>query len=237
MLDPTVITENLPLFLEGALMTLRVTAIAFVVGMTIGGIASVAILSSIAPLRWLAAAYVAVMRGTPFIVLLFLIHYGLPAMGVRLPALVNGTVALSLFAGAYYTEIIRACVKALPKGQWESARAIGMSPVAAARDIIIPQILGPMVPPVVNCTMTMIKESSVLSTITVAELTFAGLVVQGETFAPFEVFITVALIYWAITAAFAFGAALFERRLAGANRNRLMTPLVARYLLLDGGRT
>ncbi|ANT63095.1 ABC transporter permease (plasmid) [Salipiger sp. CCB-MM3] len=236
-LDPSVIIDNLPLFMEGAGMTLRITAIAFVVGMTIGGFASLAALSRFAPLRWICSTYIAVMRGIPFIVLLFLIHYGLPAAGIRFPAIVNGTAALSLFAGAYYTEIIRACVQALPKGQWESARAIGMSPAAAAKDVIIPQILAPMVPPVVNCTMTMIKESSVISTITVAELTFSGLVVQGETFAPFEVFIAVALIYWAITAAFAFGATMFERRLAGASRNRLMTPLVSRYLVLDGRRT
>ena len=146
----------------------------------------------------------------------------------------NGTVALSLFAGAYYTEIIRACVLSLPRGQWESARAIGMSPFAAARHIVVPQVLTPMVPPVVNCTMTMIKESSVLSSITVAELTFQGLVVQGNTFAPFEVFIAVAIFYWLITGLFGFAAGLLERRLNAGRGNRTLSPLVARYLILEG---
>lgn len=234
-LDPAVITNNLPLFFEGVALTLRITIVAFVAGMAIGAVAAVAALSRIAPLRWLVTGYVAVMRGIPFIVLLFLIHYGLPAAGIRLPALSTGIVALSLFAGAYYAEIVRACVMALPPGQWESARTIGMSPVAAARIVIVPQVLAPMVPPVVNCTMTMIKESSVLSTITVAELTFQGLVVQGQTFAPFEVFIAVACLYWAITGAFAFCARTFERRVLSREERR-MTPLVARYLQLEGPR-
>ena len=91
-----------------------------------------------------------------------------------------------------------------------------------------------MVPPVVNCTMTMIKESSVLSSITVAELTFQGLVVQGNTFAPFEVFIAVAIFYWLITGLFGFAAGLLERRLNAGRGNRTLSPLVARYLILEG---
>lgn len=236
-LDLSVITENIPLFLQGAWMTLRIAFAAFIAGMSIGAIAAAMSLSSVAPLRWLVMGYIAIMRGIPFIVLLFLIHYGLPAAGIRMPALFNGTAALSLFAGAYYTEIIRACVTALPRGQWESARAIGMSPFAATRIVIVPQILAPMVPPVVNCTMTMIKESSVISSITVAELTFSGLVVQGNTFAPFEVFIAVAILYWIICGAFAAAARAFESRLAGTRRNRGLTPLVGRYLILEGRRS
>jgi His/Glu/Gln/Arg/opine family amino acid ABC transporter permease subunit len=233
-LDLSILVDNLPLFAQGAWLTLRITFIAFLAGMTIGTLAAIAALSSIAPLRWLVAAYVTIMRGIPFIVLVFLTQYGLPAAGVRSPALFNGTVALSLFAGAYYTEIIRACVLSLPRGQWESARAIGMSPFAAARNIVVPQVLAPMVPPVVNCTMTMIKESSVLSSITVAELTFQGLVVQGNTFAPFEVFIAVAIFYWLITGLFGFVAGLLERRLNAGRGNRTLSPLVARYLILEG---
>lgn len=235
-LDFSIIVDNLPLFLEGAWLTLRIALTAFVAGMAIGAVAAVAALSPVAPLRWLVSAYVTVMRGIPFIVLLFLTHYGLPAAGIRLPALVTGTVALSFFAGAYYTEIVRACVRALPRGQWESARAIGMSPAAAARHVVVPQIVAPMVPPVVNCTMTMVKESSVISSITVAELTFQGLVVQGNTFAPFEVFIAVALLYWIITSIFAFAARLFEARFAKGRGGRAMSPLVGRYLLLEGSR-
>lgn len=232
--DHTVILDNLPLFLEGAWLTLRLALVVFLIGMAIATLAAITSFSAFAPLRWLVNGYVAVMRGIPFIVLLFLTHYGLPAAGVRVPAMITATAALSLFAGAYYTEIIRACVKALPRGQWEAARTIGMSPTKAAIHVIVPQVITPMLPPLVNCTMTMIKESSVISSITVAELTFQGLVVQGNTFAPFEVFVAVALLYWAITSLFAFAARLLEGRMRKGQGGRGMTPLVGRYLLLEG---
>lgn len=232
-LDPSVVLDYWPLFVRGAALTLRITAIAFIAGMAIGVLAATIALLPFWPGRVAIRLYTVLMRGIPFIVILFLIHYGLPAFGLRMPALFNGTAALSLFAGAYYCEIVRACVLALPRGQWESARAIGMSPVAAARHVVVPQILSPMVPPTVNCTITMIKESSVISSITVGELTYQGLVVQGNTFAPFEVFIAVALIYWAITSAFAALAAWSERRIGGAERRDRMSPLAARYLILE----
>jgi polar amino acid transport system permease protein len=232
--DVSVIFNNLPLFLEGAWLTLRLTFVVFLVGTIIATWAAIASFSALAPLRWLVNAYVAVMRGIPFIVLLFLTHYGLPAAGFRVPAMITATAALSLFAGAYYTEIIRACVKALPRGQWEAARTIGMSPAKAVIHVVLPQIIAPMLPPLVNCTMTMIKESSVISSITVAELTFQGLVVQGNTFAPFEVFAAVALLYWGITSVFALPAQLLEKRIRKDHSGHGLTPLVARYLLLEG---
>lgn len=232
--DVSVIFGNLPLFLEGAWLTLRLVFVVFLVGMAIATLTAIASFSALAPLRWLVNIYVAVMRGIPFIVLLFLTHYGLPAAGFRVPAMITATAALSLFAGAYYTEIIRACVKALPRGQWEAARTIGMSPMKAAIHVVVPQIIAPMLPPLVNCTMTMIKESSVISSITVAELTFQGLVVQGNTFAPFEVFVAVALLYWAITSVFAGAARLLEKRLRKGQGGRGLTPLVGRFLLLEG---
>ncbi|TQN60506.1 amino acid ABC transporter permease [Agrobacterium tumefaciens] len=232
--DVTIIIDNLPLFLQGAWLTLRLAFVVFLIGMTLAIFAAIASFSAFPPLRWLVQAYVAVMRGIPFIVLLFLTHYGLPAAGLRVPAMITATAALSLFAGAYYTEIIRACVKALPRGQWEAARTIGMSPTRAAIHVIIPQIVAPMLPPLVNCTVTMIKESSVISSITVAELTFQGLVVQGNTFAPFEVFVAVALLYWAITSIFALAARLLERRMKKGQGGRGLTPLVSRYLILEG---
>lgn len=232
--DISVIIDNLPLFLQGTWLTLRLVLVVFLIGMVIATIGAIASFSPFIPLRWLVNGYVAVMRGIPFIVLLFLTHFGLPAAGMRVPALVTATAALSLFAGAYYTEIVRACVKALPRGQWEAARTIGMSPAKATLHIIVPQIVAPMLPPLVNCTMTMIKESSVISSITVAELTFQGLVVQGNTFAPFEVFVAVALLYWAITSVFALAARLLEGHMRRGKAAPRMTPLVGRYLLLEG---
>jgi His/Glu/Gln/Arg/opine family amino acid ABC transporter permease subunit len=233
-LDPSVILDYWPMFIQGALLTLRLAIIAFVFGLVIGAIVAVLSLTNFWPLRILVAIYLGLMRGIPFIIIVFLVHFCLPAIGFRMAPLTTGTLALTLFAGAYYAEIIRGTVQALPKGQWESARVIGMSPTAAARHVIVPQIISPAVPPVVNCTMTMIKESSVISSITVAELTYQGLVVQGNTFAPFEVFITVALIYWVINFVFGKIADVYEKKVSGGDATRRrMGPLSARYLTID----
>jgi His/Glu/Gln/Arg/opine family amino acid ABC transporter permease subunit len=232
--DPTVLVQYWPLFLQGAWLTIQVSAQAFVLGYLLG--IAVALLSLVP--GWLprlaVSVYVEVLRAIPFIIILFVVYYGLPFSGVRLPATLVGTVALALFASAYYAEIIRAGILALPRGQFESARAIGMSPFQAMRHIVGPQVARAIVPPSTNMTLTMIKESAVLSSITVPELTYQGLVVQGNTFAPFEVFAAVTLIYWAITLVVAWLARSLERRLGVAqarsvSRNRL----AASFLLLE----
>ena len=122
----------------------------------------------------------------------------MPFYGLRLSAEYVGILALAAFGSAYFAEIIRAGIDAVPKGQLESARAIGMTDWQAMKSIILPQTISIILPPLTNQTLTLIKESAVLSTITVHELTMTGLMVQGETFRPFEVFIMVALLYWAL---------------------------------------
>ncbi len=232
--DPSIIVEYSPLFLEGAWLTVRICAMAFLLGYALGIVLALIALFPNAAARWIVAAYVATMRGIPFIIILFLVYYGLPFAGIRLPAMLVGTVALGLFAAAYYAEIVRAAILALPHGQFESARAVGMSPLQAMRHVIAPQILRALVPPSTNMTLTMIKESSVLSSITVAELTYQGLIVQGRTFAPFEVFAAVTLFYWAITMLVAWLAKLIENRVGQAQReNVIRNPLAARYLSFD----
>ena len=233
-LDPAVVLDNWPLFAEGAWMTLRITATAFLGGLALATLVAALSFTPLLIIRLLVMVYLAVMRGVPFIILLFLVHFGLPFAGVRLPALFTGTLALTLFASAYYAEVIRATALALPRGQWDSARCIGMSPLQAVRHVIAPQILAPSIPPLTNYTMTMIKESSILSAITVGELTYQGLIVQGNTFAPFEVFFAVAGVYWALTAAVARGARLVERRLRDAEPTGMTgEALAARYLSLE----
>ncbi|TNC07716.1 amino acid ABC transporter permease [Methylobacterium terricola] len=232
--DPAILVQYWPLFLQGAWLTIQISVQAFLLGYTLGiAVALLGLMPGRLP-RLAAASYVEVLRAIPFIIILFVIYYGLPFSGLRLPAPLVGTVALGLFASAYYAEIVRAGILALPRGQFESARAIGMSPLQAMRHIVGPQVARAIVPPSTNMTLTMIKESAVLSSITVPELTYQGLVVQGNTFAPFEVFAAVTLIYWGITLAVAGAAHRLERRLGVAqarsvSRNRL----AASYLLLE----
>ncbi|HEY0208920.1 amino acid ABC transporter permease [Acerihabitans sp.] len=237
-IDFTVLYPYWPLLLQGAGLTVKITLIAFAIGYLLG--MAVALLSLV-PLRAVAASiavYIACLRSAPFIIFLFVVYYGLPFTGLRPPAEAVGTLALALYASAYYGEILRAGIQALPRGQFESARAIGMSPAQAMRHIIAPQVLRAVVPPSTNMTLTMMKESAVLSSITVPELTYQGLVAQGATFAPFEVFIAITALYWLIAAFIAEAARRVELGGGQSSRNAIQRSAIARrYLSLDWRNT
>ena len=235
--DPAVLVDYWPLLLQGAWLTLQVSVAALVMGYVAGIVVA---LIALVP-GWLPGLvtgfYVETLRNIPFIIILFVVYYGLPFCGVRLPATLVGTTALALFASAYYAEIVRAAILALPRGQFESARAIGMSPMSAMWHVVAPQILRALVPPSTNMTLTMMKESAVLSSITVPELTYQSLVVQGNTFAPFEVFAAVASIYWLIAAIIAEASRRLERRVGAVQANGVSRNRIAeRYLSLVARR-
>lgn len=236
--DPAVLVDYWPLLLQGAWLTLQVSVAALVMGYVAGiAVALIALVPGWLP-GLVTGCYVETLRNIPFIIILFVVYYGLPFCGIRLPATLVGTTALALFASAYYAEIVRAAILALPRGQFESARAIGMSPMSAMWHVVAPQILRALVPPSTNMTLTMMKESAVLSSITVPELTYQSLVVQGNTFAPFEVFAAVASIYWLIAVVIAEASRRLERRVGAVqaeavNRNRIAD----RYLSLATRRT
>ena len=232
--DPSIIFDNAPLFLRGALLTLEICLCALVTGYIWGVALALLRIAPQRPLRFFAGAWIASMRSVPFIILLFVIHYGMPFAGLRLPSIVTGTVSLAMFASAYYAEVVRAAIQALPPGQYESARVIGMSPAQAMRNVIFPQILRALVPPSTNITLTMLKESAVLSSVTIPELSYQGLIVQGNTFAPFEVFAAVAGLYWLISIATAELARRLERRVGGREAASVTrNALAERYLSLD----
>lgn len=115
-----------------------------------------------------------------------------------------GIVALALYSSVYYAEIMRAGIAAIPRGQAEAARAIGMSHAQSLQNVVFPQMWPIVLPPVANQTMALVKESSILSTITVSEMTMSALVVQGITFRPFEVFIMITILYWMLNETIAF---------------------------------
>ena len=234
--DVGILLRYWPLLLDGAWLTARICAVAFVMGYAIGILVALLSLVPSRPLRAIVTAYLVCLRAVPFIILLFLVYYGMPFAGVRAPAFVTGTIALALFASAYYAEIVRAAIVALPRGQFESARVIGMSPLEAMRHIIFPQIVPALLPPSTNMTLTMVKESAVLSSITVPELTYQGLVIQGNTFAPFEAFAAVTVIYWAVTIAVARAIGLVERRVGRSRREQVdRNGIAASFLSFRGG--
>ncbi|MEH2488115.1 amino acid ABC transporter permease [Bradyrhizobium sp. AZCC 2230] len=236
--DPAVLVDYWPLLLQGAWLTLQVSVAALVMGYVAGiAVALIALVPGWLP-GLVTGLYVETLRNIPFIIILFVVYYGLPFCGIRLPATLVGTTALALFASAYYAEIVRAAILALPRGQFESGRAIGMSPMSAMWHVIAPQILRALVPPSTNMTLTMMKESAVLSSITVPELTYQSLVVQGNTFAPFEVFAAVASIYWLIAVVIAEASRRLERRVGAVQAESVSRNRIAdRYLSLVARRT
>ncbi|MCB1741886.1 MAG: amino acid ABC transporter permease [Gammaproteobacteria bacterium] len=210
-LDYTIFIEYLPAILEGFKLTLWIVLAATLIGLPLGLVLALARSAPNTVLRVTATAFVELFRNTPFMIQVFLLYYVLPFHGVRLHATTVGILALALFSSVYYAEIFRAGIKALPRGQAESGRAIGMSAYQSMRHVVLPQALPIMLPPLCNQTLSLVKESAILSTITVQEMTMSALRVQAETFRPFEVFIMIALLYWLLNETIAFGVRRLER--------------------------
>tara|TARA_B100001173_G_C15948127_1_gene530134 strand:- start:534 stop:1169 length:636 start_codon:yes stop_codon:yes gene_type:complete len=201
-------------------MTIKIVLCAIALGMPLGLILALGRRSQNIFLQFISTSFIEVFRNTPFIIQVFLFYYVLPFYGLRLSAEYVGILALAAFGSAYFAEIIRAGIDAIPKGQLESARAIGMTDWQAMRYIILPQTISIIIPPLTNQTLSLIKESAILSTITVRELTMTGIMVQGETFRPFEAFIMIAILYWALNETIATILRKIERNYGlGQNSN------------------
>ena len=212
-----------PMLLLGFWLTLKIVTCAIILGVPLGLFLALGRRSKFFIISFLSTSFIEVFRNTPFIIQVFLFYYVLPFYGLRLSAEYVGILALAAFSSAYFAEIIRAGIDAVPKGQLESAKAIGMTDWQAMKNIILPQTLSIVIPPLTNQTLTLIKESAILSTITVHELTMTGLMVQGETFRPFEVFIMVALLYWALNETIATIMRRFEKKFS-KHRKQVQTP-------------
>jgi His/Glu/Gln/Arg/opine family amino acid ABC transporter permease subunit len=169
--------------------------------------------------RWralvaIAGFYVWFVRGTPTLIQIFLVYFGLPQFGIRMSPYVAGVLALGVNSGAFVAEIIRSGLVAIPKGQRECAKALGMGWWLSMRLVILPQVLRIVVPPVTNEAITLVKNTSLLSTITVLELTLFSQMAIARTFRPFEFYIAAALIYLALTSLLSNASARLERRFA-----------------------
>ena len=220
-LDFSIFIDYGPRILLGFWLTIKIVVLAIVLGLPLGLLLALLRRSRVSALRWIAISFIEIFRNTPFIIQVFLIYYVLPFYGVRLPAEMVGVLALAAFGGAYFAEVIRAGIDAVPAGQLESARAIGMTDIQAMRNVILPQSLSIMLPPLTNQMLSLIKESAILSTITVQEMTMTALRVQGETFRPFEAFIMIALLYWLLNELVATGMRKLERRMAFGKRRKV----------------
>jgi His/Glu/Gln/Arg/opine family amino acid ABC transporter permease subunit len=166
----SIIREILPFLLKGALLTIFFSATSEIIGIIIGLGTSVIRVTRIKVLSQLAVGYVDLFRGTPLLMQIIFVYYALPYLGINLPAIVAGVVALSINSGAYVSEIFRAGIESIDKGQTEAARSLGMSKMQAMRYVVIPQTIKRVLPPLTNEFVALIKDSSLLSVIAIAEL-------------------------------------------------------------------
>lgn len=207
------------LFRDGLLMTALISFGALVLGLLFGACAGLARVSSSPSLDQAALTYVELVRGTPFLVQLYILYWCIArALELRTlfesnEALVVGIVGLGLFAGAYIAEIVRAGVESIDRGQWEAARSLGLSHSQALFRVILPQAAGRMIPPLTGEAVSLVKESSLLSVIGVAEMTYHAKNLASATFETFAAYLPLAALYLGITLPLSFVTRLLERRL------------------------
>jgi len=197
-IDWDIVQTAIPLLAKGTLVTLQIALISGVLSILLGFALGLSALGNVRLLRLLVAGYVDFIRGTPLLIQIFLIFFALPVVGVRLNEIWAGIVALSLNTAAYMAETVRGGVGSVERGQTEAARSIGMTQPQILTYILLPQALRPMVPPLTNELITMTKNTSLLSVISVYELTRAGQAIISVHFVPFEIYLLLALYYYAL---------------------------------------
>ncbi|MBU2631504.1 MAG: amino acid ABC transporter permease, partial [Proteobacteria bacterium] len=200
------------LLLEGLFITLKISFLGLVFSFLIGFLSAFARLSSSPVLKFLSWLYVETIRNTPLLIQIFLIYFVISPV-FNIPAFTSAVIALSLFEGAYSSEIIRSGIINIPKGQYEAAQSIGLSTQATYINVILPQMLRQTLPMLAGQSVSLIKDSALVSTISIYDLTMQGQRIVSQTFLTFEIWFTVALCYLLITASLSFIIRQFENRL------------------------
>jgi polar amino acid transport system permease protein len=209
--------EFLPILLQGAVVTVQVTALSFLLSSAIGLVLALGKLSPVRAVSWAASTVVNVIRGLPIIVQLFYIYFVLPEVGIQLTAFQAGVIGLGIAYSAYQAENFRAGIEAVDPGQREAALAMGMRPALLTRRVVLPQAFRIALPPYGNTLVMMLKDSSLVSTITVAEMTRQGQLIAASTFQNMTVYTLVALLYLAMSLPLVWGLRRLEKRF-GAGR-------------------
>ncbi|WP_458318450.1 ABC transporter permease subunit [Mycolicibacterium brisbanense] len=208
------IGDNLwPLAKAAITKTIPLTVISFVIGLVIALAVALARLSSNVVLSNVARFYISIIRGTPLLVQLFIVFFALPEFGVKIDPFPAAVIAFSLNVGGYAAEIIRSAIQSIPKGQWEAAETIGLSYVGTLRRIILPQAARVAVPPLSNTLISLVKDTSLASTILVTELLRQAQIIAAPTFEFFALYGTAAVYYWVICLVLSFGQSRLEHRL------------------------
>jgi len=202
-----------PMVYAGLVFTIPITLISFSLGLLLGFVVALIRLYGPAPLKILVRFYVWIIRGTPLLVQLFLIFYALPGVGITLDAFPAAVIGFSLNVGAFTSEVIRATLLSVAKGQWEAAHSIGMSWAQSLRYIIIPQAARVAVPPLSNTFISLVKDTSLASVITVPEMFLAAQRIAAVTYQPLILYTEAAILYLLISSVLSYLQSRLEIRL------------------------
>jgi len=211
-MDLNIYVEYAPLFLKGFGNTVMICSAGIACGLLWGLVVYLLSVSRFAPVRALCVGYINIFRGTPLLMQLFLLFYGGPHFGLRFSAITTGIIGLTIYGAAYFAEIYRAGFQSIPKGQLEACADLGFSPLQTLWHVQIPQMLTLSIPSVINQSILLVKESALLSIITVPELTTAAVKVSTQTFSMVEPYVLLAGLYWFIVTCISRVGALWEKR-------------------------
>ena len=199
-LDFSPVWAGWPQLLRGAWVTIEITSCALLLGCFMGLLIG---LGRLKPERRIVygvcTAYVAVIRGTPLLVQLFILFFGLPQFGIVLPAFFCGVIGLGLYSGAYVSEVVRGAIQSVDRGQMEAARSLGMSYRLAMRSVVLPQALVRMIPPLGNEFIALIKNSALVSLLTIHDVMHEGQKIISVSYRSLEVYLAIAVVYFVLT--------------------------------------
>lgn len=213
------VIDSLPILLQGTLLTLKFAVLSMVFGLVIGVVVALMGIGHQRILKIIARVYVSIMRGTPLLVQIFVVYYGLPSIGIALEPTPAGVLTLSLNVGAYLSESMRGAILGVARGQWLAAYSLGMTPVQTLRYVVGPQALRLAVPSLSNSLISLIKDTSLVSVITVTELLRTSQEIIAATYQPLPLYLAAAAIYWILSTALSALQHVLERRLSLPTRH------------------
>ncbi|VWB46456.1 ABC transporter permease [Burkholderia lata] len=193
------VVHTLPVMVEGAMLTLKFAVASMALGLVVGLVIAIMRIGSNRLAASLAQGYVSLMRGTPLLVQMFVVYYGLPDLGITLDPTTAGIFTLTLNAGAYLSESMRGAILGIGRGQWAAAHSLGLTHVQTLRYVVCPQALRLAVPSLGNTLISLIKDTSLVSVITVTELLRSTQEVIAATFQPLPLYLAAAAIYWVLS--------------------------------------
>lgn len=218
--DPSLMVKYLPLLFQASLITIQLTVLAVFFGTIIGLLSALGKMSQNLTLRWFFISYIEFIRGTPLLVQLYLGYFGVGGLlGQSLNMFWTAVIVCSINSGAYIAEIFRAGIQSIDKGQSEAARSLGMSQFKSFRYIILPQAFKRVIPPLGNEFITMLKDTSLVALIGMTELFRQGQLIVARNYAAFEIYLTVALIYFVLTLPISRWVVYMERKMSTGDKH------------------